>query len=202
MGIPWIQAPGEGEAQSSFMARKGDVWAVASQDYDALLFGASFLVRNLSITGRRKLPRKNIYIKNEPEILELEKVLRELNIDLDQLIDIGILIGTDYNPEGIKGIGPKTATKLIKKHKNIFSAIKYIEDADFPHPLNEIRNLFKNPRITKDYILEWRAPNSPGIIDFLCRQHDFSRGRVMKAIEKLEQGYKNSMSTTTLDRWF
>jgi flap endonuclease-1 len=116
MGLPWVQAPSEGEAQAAHMTRKGETDYCASQDYDSLLFGAPMLLRNVTISGRRKLPSKNIYVDVVPELVELAKVLKECGITHEQLIDVGILIGTDFNPDGIKGLGPKTALKLIKQH--------------------------------------------------------------------------------------
>ncbi len=100
LGVPWCQAPSEGEAQAAYMALKGDVWAASSQDYDSLLFNAPTLVRNLTITGRRKLPKKNVYIEVVPEIVKLQQVLDNLGITRAQLIDLGIVVGTDFNPGG------------------------------------------------------------------------------------------------------
>jgi len=202
MGIPWVQAPGEGEAQTAYMAAKGDVWGAASQDFDSLLYGAPRHIRNLSITGRRKLPRKNVYIKIEPELLELDKIMRDLEISRDQLIDIGILVGTDYNPKGIRGVGPKTALKLVKEHGTLEGVIPHIKDAEFPHPVEEIRELFKNPRTTDDYDLEWSKPDTAAIIGFLCGEHSFSQSRVMNAVEKMNRGYTRTGQKTTLDRFF
>jgi len=202
MGAPWVQAPAEGEAQSAHMAIKGDVYAVASQDFDSLLFGAPVLVRNLSITGRRKLPRKNLYIKIEPEIIELQTFLRDLNITREQLIDIGLLVGTDYNPKGIKGIGPKTAIKLVKKHGTIESVLPQIKNAEFPFSIEEIKELFLKPKVTDNYRLEWKPPDIDGIVEFLCEEHNFSRSRVNTAIKKIEAGYKKGKGRTTLERWF
>lgn len=202
MGIPWVQSPGEGEAQSAHMAKKGDVWGVASQDFDSLLYGAPSLIRNLSITGRRKLPRKNVYIKIEPQLVDLQKNLKALNISQDQLIDIGLLIGTDYNPEGIRGIGPKTALKLIREYGSIQKAIFHIKNADFPHPIIEIKELFVKPRTTDTYSLEWSEPNTPGIIDFLCGEHNFNKNRVLNAVKRIEDGYNKKVNKTSLDRWF
>ena len=202
MGIPWVQAPGEGEAQTAYMASKGDVWGAASQDFDSLLYGAPRHIRNLSITGRRKLPRKNVYIKIEPEMLELDKVKRDLGLNQSQLIDLGILVGTDYNPDGIKGIGPKTALKLIKQHGNIDEAIPHIKNAEFPHPVEEIKELFLNPRTTSEYSLEWNKPDVAGLIGFLCAEHNFNQQRVMNAIEKMQKGFEQKASRTTLDRFF
>ena len=202
MGLPWVQAPGEGEAQTAYMASKGDVYAAASQDFDSLLYGAPRHVRNLSITGRRKLPRKNVYIKIEPEMLELEKIKRSLGLSQSQLIDLGILVGTDYNPDGIKGIGPKTALKLINKHGSLEEALPHIKNAEFPHPVEEIKDLFVNPRTTDDYKLEWNKPDVAGLIGFLSGEHNFSQQRVMGAIEKMKAGMVQRAKKTTLDRFF
>lgn len=202
MGLPWVQAPGEGEAQTAYMASKGDVYAAASQDFDSLLYGAPRHVRNLSITGRRKLPRKNVYIKIEPEMLELEKIKRSLGLSQSQLIDLGILVGTDYNPDGIKGIGPKTALKLINKHGSLEKALPHIKNAEFPHPVEEIKDLFVNPRTTDDYKLEWNKPDVAGLIGFLSGEHNFSQQRVMGAIEKMKAGMVQRAKKTTLDRFF
>jgi len=202
MGVPWVQAPGEGEAQTAYMAAKGDVWGAASQDYDSLLYGAPRHLRNLSITGRRKLPRKNVYIKIEPEIIELDKVLKDLGLTREQLVDVGILVGTDYNPEGVKGVGPKTALKLIKKHGSLEAALPHMENAVFPHPLDEIRELFLRPRTTDGYKLEWRKPEAAAIIGFLCGERSFGQSRVMNAIEKMNKGFSETGKRTTLDRFF
>jgi len=202
MGLPWVQAPGEGEAQTAYMALKGDVYAAASQDFDSLLYGAPRQVRNLSITGRRKLPRKNVYIKIEPEMLELEKIKRNLGLSQSQLIDLGILVGTDYNPDGIKGIGPKTALKLINRHGSLEEALPHIKNAEFPHPVEEIKRLFVNPRTTDDYKLEWNKPDVAGLIGFLSGEHNFSQQRVMGAIEKMKSGMTQRAKKTTLDRFF
>src|SRR3970282_2476569 len=121
--IPWVQAPAEGEAQASTMARAGSAWGVVSQDYDALLFGAPVLVKNLAITGKRKLPGKRVFVDVEPEEIRLDRVLQSLNVRQEQLVDIGILIGTDFN-EGVHGIGPKKALAAIRKHGNVQAALK------------------------------------------------------------------------------
>jgi len=202
MGVPWVQAPGEGEAQSSYMARRGDVWGSASQDFDSLLYGTPVLLRNLSITGRRKLPRKNVYIRVEPEMIELGRFLRELGLTREQLIDVGILVGTDYNPDGIKGVGPKTALKLIRKHGSLEGAIPHLKNAEFPHPVEEIRALFQSPRVTDEFELEWRPPDREGVVGFLCGERDFDRGRVLKAVEKISRGFSRGRERTTLDQWF
>lgn len=149
MGIPWVQAPSEGEAQAAYMASKGKVWASASQDYDSLLFGAPRLVRNLTITGRRKLPGKDVYVEVKPELIVLEEVLKELKIDREKLIELAILVGTDYNPGGIKGVGPKKALEIARYSKDPLKKYQKMSDVD----LYAIKEFFLNPPVTDDYKL-------------------------------------------------
>ncbi|MEM2968213.1 MAG: flap endonuclease-1, partial [Candidatus Bathyarchaeia archaeon] len=188
MGIPWIQAPSEGEAQAAHLTKRGDADYCASQDYDSLLFGAPMLIRNVTISGRRKLPGKNVYIDVVPEVIKLADVLRECGITYEQLIDVGILIGTDFNPDGIKGLGPKTALKLIKEHGTLEKALPHIKNPEFPHPPEKIREIFLQPKVSDDYRLKWREPDAEGIVDFLVGEKDFSEDRVRKAIEKMQEG--------------
>jgi flap endonuclease-1 len=202
MGLPWIQAPSEGEAQAAHVTKKGNADYCASQDYDSLLFGASMLLRNVTISGRRKLPRKNVYVDIVPEVIELAKVLKESGITHEQLIDVGILIGTDYNPDGIKGLGPKTALKLIKEHGTLENVLPHIKNAQFPVEPQRIREIFLRPKVTDNYKLEWKEPSVEGIVDFLCREKDFSEDRVRKALEKMQEGTKKLKGKTTLEKWF
>ena len=202
LGIPWIQAPSEGEAQAAHLAKKHDADFCASQDYDSLLFGAPQLIRNLTISGRRKLPRKNVYIEVVPEIVELGKVLSELGITHEQLVDIGILVGTDFNPEGVKGIGPKTALQLIKQHGTIEKALPVIKNAEFPVEPQRIRDIFLHPNVTDNYPLVWREPDVDGVVEFMCGERDFDQERVRKALEKMGTGIKKTKGATTLEQWF
>ena len=202
MGIPWVQAPSEGEAQAAHIVKRGDADYCASQDYDSLLFGAPRLVRNVTISGRRKLPGRNVYIEVVPEIVELEAVLKECGITHEQLIDVGILIGTDFNPNGVKGLGPKTALKLIKEYGSIEEALPHLENAEFPVEPRKIREIFLHPKVTDNYRIEWREPDDEGVVDFICRQRDFSENRVRKALEKMRRGIKKLRGKTTLERWF
>jgi len=202
MGIPWVQAPSEGEAQAAHLVKRGDTDFCASQDYDSLLFGAPKLVRNLTITGRRKLPSKNIYIEVIPEVVEMENVLKGCGITYEQLIDVGILIGTDFNPDGIKGLGPKTALKLIKEHETLENALPHLKNAEFPAEPQRIREIFLRPKVTDNYRIEWKEPNTEGVIDFICRERDFSEERVRKAIEKMLKGTEKLKGKTTLEKWF
>ncbi len=202
MGLPWVQAPSEGEAQAAHMTCKGTTQYCASQDYDSLLFGAPRLLRNVTISGRRKLPKKNIYIDIVPEVISLQESLKQTELTHEQLIDVGILIGTDFNPEGIKGLGPKTALKLIKQHGNLEASLPFIKNAQFPHPPAEIREIFLHPEVTDNYTIQWRDPDVEGIVNFLVREKDFSEDRVRKQLERMQTGAQKQKGKTSLDKWF
>ncbi|MCD6488454.1 MAG: flap endonuclease-1 [Desulfurococcales archaeon] len=204
MGIPWVQAPAEGEAQAAYMTAKGDSWATGSQDYDSLLFGSPRLVRNLTISGRRKLPRKDMYIEIKPEIIELNKLLKILGITREQLIDIAILIGTDYNPDGVKGIGPKTAYRLIRSYGSLEKVLKTLPKTAFPIDPLKIKEYFLNPSKTDNYTIEWKEPSEEKVIEMLVEEHDFSIERVKNALERLRRAYREHIKGKQmgLEAWF
>lgn len=189
MGIPYVQAPSDGEAQAAYMARRGSVWAAGSQDYDSLLFGSPRLVRNITITGRRKLPRKNVYLEIKPEIIELETLLKQLGITREQLIAIGILVGTDYNPDGVRGVGPKTALKMVKAHGDPVKLLESLPRTEFPVDPIEIYEYFLNPPVTDEYRLEWRSPDEEKVYKILVEEHDFNPDRVGNALTRLRKAY-------------
>lgn len=194
MGIPWIVAKSEGEAQCSYMCGKGEVYAVGSQDHDSLLFGSPRLIRNLSISGKRKLPGKEVYVEVKPELIELENALKNLGISREQLILIGLLVGTDYN-KGIKGIGPKTALKLVNECKNLETLLKKVEwESEFD--AEDIFNFFLDPPVTNNYKIEWKEPKPEKIIKFMVEEHDFSRERVEKVVEKLRESFYKEKQTS------
>ncbi|MFW6041083.1 MAG: flap endonuclease-1 [Thermoplasmatota archaeon] len=193
MGIPWVQAPAEGESQASYIVSKGDAWAVGSQDYDSLLFGAKKLVRNLTITGKRKLPGKDKYKEIKPELLDLENILKKLGINRKQLIDIGILCGTDYN-EGIKGIGPKRGLKYIKEYGSLEGFLEE-KDKDINN-FEKIREIFLRPNVTDSYETNFKDPDIQGIKVFLCKERDFSESRVQSALDKIPDTRKTDKQTS------
>jgi flap endonuclease-1 len=193
MGVPYVMAPAEGEAQAAYMASKGSVYASGSQDMDSLLFGSPRLVRNLSIVGRRKLPRRNEYVEVEPEIIHLQKLLESLEITREQLVDIGLLVGTDYSPQ-VKGVGPKTALKIVKEYGSLEKAVeKGVVEIDFDY--NAVRKLFLNPAVTDSYVLEWKPPVEERVYEILVEEFDFSRERVAKALEGLRKAVARKSSS-------
>jgi flap endonuclease-1 len=193
MGVPYVMAPAEGEAQAAYMASKGSVYASGSQDMDSLLFGSPHLVRNLSIVGRRKLPRRNEYVEVEPEIIHLQKLLESLEITREQLVDIGLLVGTDYSPQ-VKGVGPKTALKIVKEYGSLEKAVeKGVVEIDFDY--NAVRKLFLNPAVTDSYVLEWKPPVEERVYEILVEEFDFSRERVARALEGLRKAVARKSSS-------
>lgn len=192
MGIGYMNAPSEGEAQASYMSKQGLVYAAASQDYDTLLFGSKYVVRNLTFSGRRKLPRKNVYVNVEPEIASFDDTLKLLGISHKQLVWIGILLGTDFD-EGIKGVGPKTALKIAKNSNTIEDIEKQVKekfDAVFELDIREVEKLFLDPEIKEideEYVqgLLSKKYDKERLLDFMCSKHDFSQERMSKVIERL-----------------
>lgn len=206
LGIPVIQAPEEGEAQASYMAKHdARIYAVASQDYDSLLFGAPRLIQNLTLAKKRTLASGNT-VTIQPELIELERVLNHLNINYEQLICLGILVGTDFNPGGIKGIGQKKALSLVSVEKApvlIFNYLaKLAEQGKFPYPdfkWEDIFTIFKTPNVTKDYEIEFKKINKEKIKKLLCEEHEFNEERVSNALEKVEEFEKTKEQKTIKD---
>ena len=196
LGIPWVQAPSEGEAQAAYMAAKGDVWASNSQDYDSLLFGTPRLVRYITIQGEEWLPSKGRARRLQPEIIELEAMLNTLQLSRGQLIDLGILIGTDFNP-GIRGIGPKTALKLLRKHGRLEDLPAEIRDQLTPD-IGAIRELYLNPPATDNYTLDEKPVQEEELIRFLCDERSFSRERVETMITRM----RKARGQRSLRDWF
>jgi flap endonuclease-1 len=185
MGVSWMQAPSEGEAQATHLLRQGRVWAVGSQDWDSLMFGADRLVRNLTVSGRRKLPRRETYVTVSPEIVELAPVLSNLGITQEQLITLGILVGTDYNQGGVKGIGPKKALSLVREHGTFGKVFEQVQ-WDFKTPAEKIFGFFMNPPV-RDMEIEKQELDPGGLRHLLIEEHGFSEARVDGTLKKLRE---------------
>jgi flap endonuclease-1 len=181
LGIPVVEAPGEGEAQAAVMAKRGDVWTAASKDYDSLLFGTPRLLRFLTLTGREFLPSKGEFRPITPEMIDTEALLAHHGISHDQLIDLSILIGTDFN-DGIKGIGPAKALKLVKAHGTIDQMPAEIRDQVPTY--DAVRAIYRTPDVRTDYTLERRQPDEAAVVDFLVSR-EFTATRVQAALDRM-----------------
>lgn len=205
MGIMVVQAPSEGESEAAFLCKiKDEIYASASQDYDSLLFGAPLLIRNLTLARKRKT--FNGYIEIKPELIKLENVLNYLEINLDQLICLGILVGTDYNPKGIPGIGQKRALEIVKKYRQPVLIFESVEEKlmslaeEDRFDWKEIFALFRKPEVI-DVELKFPKIDEEKIREILIERHDFSEERVNKQLEKLKKA-KEESKQKELDKWF
>ncbi len=205
MGIAVIQAPSEGESEAAYLAKvRKEVFAAASQDYDSLLFGAPKLIRNLTMSRRRKT--YSGYVEVKPEIIELDRVFNSLEINLDQLICLGILVGTDYNPKGIPGIGQKKALQIVKKYKQPVLIFKSVEEQLLSLPdedrfdWQEIFELFHKPDV-KNFELDFGKINEKRIKEILVDDHDFSLDRVEKQLSRLRE-IEEERKQKGLSKWF
>ncbi|MBS3091881.1 flap endonuclease-1 [Candidatus Pacearchaeota archaeon] len=191
MGIAVVQAPSEGEAQASYFAKNKEVYAVASQDYDCLLFGAPKLIQNLTLSRKRKTISG--YVEIFPEMIELEKVLNSLQIDYDQLISLGILVGTDYNPKGIHGIGQKKALQIVQKHKQPTLIFKQFEELD--SEWKEVFEMFKKPDVDKNAEIKFPKLNEDKVKEILL-EHEFSEERIDNTLAKLKEAKEKGSQKT------
>lgn len=193
MGLPVIQAPSEAEAQCSLICKKKEAWAVASQDYDCLLYGAPRVIQSLTLSQKRRLSSgKTVTVT--PELIELKDVLSELKLTQDQLIVLGILVGTDFNVGGIKGIGQKKALGLVQSGKK-FGTIFETLNPEFDW--EEIFDLFKNMPVTEEYSVEFKAADLNSVKSIL-EDFEFSSERINSTLEKLKPKVKAQKS---LDAW-
>lgn len=197
MGIPYIEAPCEAEAQCAALVKAGKVYAVGTEDMDALTFGSSVLLRHLTFSEARKMPIKEFY---------LDRVLRDLEMTQEQFIDLCILLGCDYC-DSLRGIGPKRAVELIKQHKTIEAAVKAIDTKKHPIPDNwpyeSARSLFLKPEVTDpDSIdMKWSEPDVEGLVQYMVNEKGFSEERIRNGAKKLEKS-RTTVTQGRLDNFF
>jgi len=195
MGVAVVQAPGEGEMQCAELVKNGQAYAVGSQDYDTLAVGGKRLIQNLTLSRKKKT--KTGYIFIAPEMIEYEKVLNELGIDGDQLISLAILVGSDFNPGGVKGIGPKKALALVKDKKypvKIFGELEEQGRLDFNW--KEVFEIFKKPNVSREKV-EFPKLDEKKLKEILVERHEFSEERVNNQLVKLRE-IKNKGKQKTL----
>lgn len=198
LGCCVIQAPSEGEAQAAILVKNKDAYASLSQDADSLIFGCPLVIKNLTLSGKRKRPGALSYDTIIPELISLDDTLKTLGLTLDQLIVVAMLTGTDYNIGGIKGIGPKTALKLVTEYgadfDRLFTEVKWSEYFDYPW--NDVFDVIKHTETTNDYAVQFTEPDDDAVVEVLCKQHDFNEERVRKMLETLHKKPKAQKGLT------
>ncbi len=198
-GIPYIDAPSEGEATAAHLTNTGQAYASASQDFDSILCGAKRLIRNFTNSGRRKIPNRNTYVEIEPEIIETQKTLDFLGITREQLVDVGILIGTDFNPNGFDRIGPKTALKMIKQYlrlENIPQIQEQLNEINY----EQIRKIFLEPIVADVDEIVFGNVDYEGMTNFLVKERSFSEDRIQSSLNRLKKALEKK--SHNLDQWF
>ncbi len=181
LDVPIVEAPAEGESQCAHMARQGTVDYAGTEDYDALLFGSSYTLRQLTSKG-------------DPELMDFEKTLTTHDITWEQLVDIGLLCGTDFN-DGITGIGPKTGVKLIREHGNINAVLEH-RGEDIPH-VDRLRELFLQPNVRDVTVATELNPDVAAAREFVIDQWEVSADEVERGFERIEE----TLVQTGLDNW-
>lgn len=179
-GLPVVQAPMEADAQGAELCKNGKIYCVASSDFDNLLFGSLRMVSNLTLSNKRRMSSGK-YVNNELKFYELRQVLDKLGITHDKLIALGILVGTDYNSGGVRGVGAKTALKKVKEHddlEEIFSEV----DFDW----KEIFDMFKEMKVEKNVNIEFKKFDREKVFKLLVDDYSFSESRVDKIIKSFE----------------
>jgi flap endonuclease-1 len=198
-GIPCIQAPSEGEATAAHLTKTGQAYASASQDFDSILFGAKKLIRNFTNSGRRKLPNRNSFIEILPEIIDTQKTLSELKLTKEQIVDVGILIGTDFNPDGFERVGPKTALKMIRENSKLEN-IPQIQERLSKIDYNQIRKIFLEPEVAEVSEINFEPVDYEGVTEYLVEQRSFSQDRVQTSLNRLKKALEKK--SQTLEQWF
>ncbi|XP_028833503.1 probable flap endonuclease 1 homolog isoform X2 [Denticeps clupeoides] len=187
MGVPFVQAPGDGEAYCAHLLKSGSVDAVASEDMDTLAFGGTVLLRQLNA-------------KKDSDVIEfsLPKILEELKLTQAQFIDLCILLGCDYC-EKIVGLGPRRALSLIKQHCTIESVTQNVNKKIHPIPVNwqyqDARNLFLNTLHSGAPELAWKEPDEESLVQFLCGQKHVKEHRIRSRMEKFRQSRQENRKT-------
>ncbi|KAF7728925.1 Elongation of fatty acids protein 2 [Apophysomyces ossiformis] len=196
MGIPYVEAPCEAEAQCAELARAGKVYAAASEDMDTLTFASPILLRHLTFSEQRKMPIDEVH---------LDKALEGLEMDMNQFVDLCILCGCDY-VQSIRGIGPARAYSMIKEHKSIEKALPHLPEklrANVPEDwkFDDARELFLKPEVLpgESIELKWELPDVEGVVDFLVKEKGFNEDRIRKSCEKLVKNVKSATQSRMLD---
>lgn len=195
LGVPYIDSPASAESQCAYLIKQEITHYSNSQDYDSLLFGCPMLLQNISKSLRRKVQGRWKYIKITPVQISLKKTLKKMEINQFQLVDIGLMIGTDYFP-GIKGLGPKKSLVLIKKHKQIENVIlkeknKYDFNELTTEIIKKVRKLFLFPEVNNSTeVFHWNYPNRSNVLNLLCEKHYLNRDRVENNLNKLFNNYE------------
>lgn len=197
MGVPYLEAPCEAEAQCAALVKARKVYASATEDMDTLTFGSDVLLRHMTFSEAKKMPIKEFHLEN---------VLKGLELNREEFVDLCILLGCDYCP-GIKGVGMKRAVELIQKYRSLDEIVEHIDKTKYQIPENwqykAVRRLFLEPEVAdcSDLELTWKEPDEEGLVEFLAKDKNFSEDRVRSGAAKLRNA-RRIRTQTRIDAFF
>jgi flap endonuclease-1 len=200
MGIPFVQAKSEGEAEAAFLVTRGKADYAASQDYDSLLFGAPLLLRNMTVSGKRKLPGRDRYIDVFPEVIDLQQTLDASGITRQNLIWIGLLTGTDFN-DGVRNIGPKKGLKLVKECRTLKEVHEKSKSPEDLALWEGIEEFFLNPEVG-DVLIRFGKMDKQRVMKILCDRHEFSKDRIGHSIDEYIKVHEEKAGQSKIGKWF
>lgn len=199
LGLPVIEAPMDGEAQAAWMCAEGHVAAVCSQDFDSLLYGSPTTLRNVTVSGRRKVPGKQVWTDLAPEAVHLSAVEAATGLSRERLIDVALLVGTDFHP-GVKGIGPKKALQLVLTNDGLEPLLErlaahpdsaksaaervILEQHEALADRDAVRTIFLEPAHTDDFDLTLRRPDAAAVDALMVERYGFDAARVAPAVAR------------------
>ncbi len=181
LDVPVVEAPAEGEAQCAHMAATGTVDHAGSEDYDTLLFGAPTTLRQLTSKG-------------DPELMDLEATLTDLELDRERLVDVAMLCGTDFN-EGVHGVGPKTAVSAVREHGDLWGVLA-ARDASIPNA-EAVRELFADPPVSDAPFDADVDPDVDAARAYVVDEWGVDTEEVDRGFERIRE----AQVQTGLDRW-
>lgn len=197
LGMPVVVAPADGEAQAAWMCARGDVAAVCTQDFDSLLYGAPTTLRNLTLSGRRKVPGKQVWTDVAPEAVHLAAVEAATGLTRERLVDVALLVGTDFHP-GVKGIGPKKAVQVVAASGGLEPLLErlaadpgsvksaaeraILEQHESLMDRDAVRAIFMQPAHDDDFDLTIRKPDVGAVHEFMVERFGFDATRVAQAV--------------------
>ncbi len=191
LGVPSLTAPSEAEMLAAVLCREGMVGTVLSNDVDALLFGSPHVTRTIQ------------FGKHQIERCKLDDIQQSVDLNLDHLRDLAILCGCDFHKQGVKGIGPRKGSVLLKRHGTLDRVLK--AKGFSPSEIEEYllsREVFEESNFISPKGIQIKL-NPPNIHDLLSllepvvgRENAERQGRRMVNL------WKNfNKEQTTLEQW-
>lgn len=184
LGLPYVEAPENAEAQCAELVKTGKCYATISEDTEALAFGCNIVI-------------KGVKSKHDPVVeLNLDDILRKLDITYHEFVDLCILLGTK-KCRSITGMGGKSAYKYIQQCSSIENIMDKIirgqKRFNIPKDYDYLgqRKIFLEPAVSpvNDLELSWKVPDEDQLKQYLIADKGFSASRVESGLKLIMQKY-------------